>query len=94
MAPGAFLQINRDITRAAAVNTDGSINTPSSPAPAGGYIQMFLTGIGTVSPQVPTGEAAPLRPLSHVQGSVSATIGSRVATVQFAGVPRRWLAIK
>jgi uncharacterized protein (TIGR03437 family) len=85
VAPGNFLQINSDITRAAAVNTDGRINSPSTPAPAGGYIQMFLTGIGAVSPQIPTGQAAPLTPLSNAQGSVSATIGSRVATVQFAG---------
>jgi uncharacterized protein (TIGR03437 family) len=46
---------------------------------------MFLTGIGTVSPPIPTGQLAPLTPLSFAQGSVSATIGSRNATVQFAG---------
>lgn len=46
---------------------------------------MFLTGIGPLSPTFPTGQAAPLTPLSFAQGSVSATIGSRIATVQFAG---------
>jgi uncharacterized protein (TIGR03437 family) len=85
VAPGIFLQIHGDITRAAALNTDGSINTSSSPAPAGDYIQMFLTGIGAVSPSIPTGQAAPLTPLSVAQGSVSATIGPENATVQFAG---------
>jgi uncharacterized protein (TIGR03437 family) len=84
-APGIFLQIQGDATRAAAVNTDGSTNGPSNPAPAGGYIQMFLTGIGSVSPPIPTGQFSPLTPLSFAQGSVSATIGSRLATVQFAG---------
>jgi uncharacterized protein (TIGR03437 family) len=84
-APGIFLQIQGDTTRAAAVNTDGSTNGRSNPAPAGGYIQMFLTGIGSVSPPIPTGQLAPLTPLSFAQGSVSATIGSRLATVQFAG---------
>jgi uncharacterized protein (TIGR03437 family) len=85
VAPGIFLQIQGDITRAAAVNTDGTNNTPSTSAPAGGYIQMFLTGIGSVSPPIPTGQLAPLTPLSVAQGLVSATIGSRNATVQFAG---------
>jgi adhesin/invasin len=67
------------------VNTDGSINGPSKPAPAGGYIQMSLTGVSPVSPPIPTGQVAPLTPLSRVQGPVSATIGPRVAMVQFAG---------
>jgi adhesin/invasin len=84
-APGIFLQIEGDIRRAAAVNTDGSTNGPSKPAPAGGYIQMFLTGVDPVSPPIPTGQVAPLTPLSHARASVTGTIGPRVATVQFAG---------
>ena len=46
---------------------------------------LFLTGVDPVSPPIPMGEVAPLTPLSPAQADVSATIGSRVATVQFAG---------
>jgi uncharacterized protein (TIGR03437 family) len=84
-APGIFLQIQGNVMKAAALNADNSINGPSNPAPAGGYIQMFLTGVGPVNPPIPTGQLSPLTPLSFAQHAVSATIGSRVATVQFAG---------
>jgi uncharacterized protein (TIGR03437 family) len=84
-APGIFLEILGNTMRAAALNTDDSINGPSNPAPAGGYIQLFLTGVGPQNPPIPTGQLAPVTPLSFAQSAVSATIGSRVATVQFAG---------
>lgn len=84
-APGIFLQINGDLSRAAALNGNNTTNVPSNPAAAGGYISMFLTGIGQVSPAIPAGQVAPLSPLSTSQLSVSATIGPRPVNVQFAG---------
>jgi uncharacterized protein (TIGR03437 family) len=84
-APGIFVDIHGDRTKAAALNGDDTLNTPSNPVPAGGYIQMFLTGIGPVNPPISTGQVAPLTPLSFEQIPAIATIGSRFAIVQFAG---------
>lgn len=84
-APGIFLQIASDIRRAAALNTDYTLNLPLRPAPAGGYVLLFMTGIGSVTPSIAAGEVAPLSPLSVSQMSKSAIIGPRPVNVQFAG---------
>ena len=84
-APGIFLQIQSDRTRAAALNPDLTPNGPLSPAPAGSYAVMFVTGIGAVSPALAAGQPAPLSPLSNAQLTVNATIGPRPVTVQYAG---------
>ena len=84
-APGIFLQITSDPTRAAALNTDYTLNVPSRPAPAGDYVVLFITGIGAVTPSIAAGELAPLSPLSRSQLATRATIGPRPVNVQFAG---------
>ena len=84
-APGIFLQIQGDPTRAAALNQDLTPNNPSSPARAGTYVLMFLTGTGEILPAIATGQPAPLTPLSNAQLTVNATIGPRPVTIQFAG---------
>jgi uncharacterized protein (TIGR03437 family) len=84
-APGIFLQIQGDPTRAAALNQDFTPNGPSSPASAGTYVLMFLTGVGAISPAIGAGQPAPFTPLSNAQLTVNATIGPQPVTVQFAG---------
>jgi len=84
-APGIFLQIQGDPRRAAALNLDFTPNGPSSPAVAGSYAVMFMTGVGLVSPSLAAGQPAPLSPLSIAQLTVNATIGPRPVTVQYAG---------
>jgi uncharacterized protein (TIGR03437 family) len=84
-APGIFLQIQGDPTRAAALNQDLTPNTPSSPASAGTYVLMFLTGVGAISPAIGAGQPAPFTPLSNAQLTVNATIGPQPVTIQFAG---------
>src|SRR5581483_3038660 len=34
----------------AAINQDGTLNTPQNPAPGGSIVSLFLTGLGPVSP--------------------------------------------
>lgn len=50
--------------RAAALHPDYSIVSESSPAQVGETIAVYLTGMGSVSPQVQDGAAAPASPLS------------------------------
>jgi uncharacterized protein (TIGR03437 family) len=52
--PGIFL-IG---TQAAITHADGNLVTPSNPARAGEVLVLYATGLGVVTPAVPTGEAA------------------------------------
>jgi uncharacterized protein (TIGR03437 family) len=53
---------------------------------AGNAVTAYVTGLGAVSPPVPTGSAAPLDVLSYAQATVTATLGGIPAAVQFAGL--------
>jgi uncharacterized protein (TIGR03437 family) len=83
VAPGLFLGPGG---QAAALNQDGSANTPSNPAAVGSVIAVFMTGLGPVDHAVATGAAASANPLSRVTGTVSALIGGQSAQVAFAGL--------
>jgi uncharacterized protein (TIGR03437 family) len=81
--PGLFVQAGT--SQASAINQDGSINGPSHPAPQGAYVTLYATGAGLVDPPVPTGQPAPLSPLSFAR-PVAVTIGGTNATVYLGGV--------
>jgi len=71
---------------AAARNQDYSINTQDNLAAPGEAILLFGTGLGAVSPGVPTGAPASANPLSWVTANVTATVGGVSADVLFAGL--------
>ncbi len=81
--PGIFVTPDR---RAAALNGDLTLNTPTNPAPAGGYVILYLTGPGPVTPAIPDGTAAPAEPLSFINSSVLVTIGAQNAQVTYQGL--------
>jgi glucosylceramidase len=70
--------------QAAALNPDYSVNSQANPASS--FIQMFGTGLGAVSPPVPTGAAASGSTLSQVVAKVTATVSGASAKVLFAGL--------
>ena len=74
--------------RGAAVVQDGNFQTVTftNPVAPGDVIQIFCTGLGPVEPEVPSGAAAPLSPLSWVVEDVEVTIGGIPAKVSFAGL--------
>ncbi len=73
-------------TGAFAFNPDGTLNSPTNPAPAGSVVVLFLTGIGPVSNPVPTGAGAPSAPLSWASLPYSASIGGSSSHVYFLGL--------
>jgi adhesin/invasin len=81
--PGLFVNPGN---RAAALNQDLTPHTPATPVPAGGYILLYMTGGGPVSPPLPDGTAAPSSPPSLLTGNVQVSIGGKPAQVTFAGV--------
>ena len=68
------------------LNQDGSLNSPVNPEMRGRAIVAYLTGQGLVSPQVPTGQAAPLNVLSQATQNASATLGGVNFTPFFFGL--------
>ena len=81
--PGIFVTPDG---RAAALNGDLTPHTSATPIAAGGYVILYLTGHGPVTPAVEDGTAAPSGPLSIINSPVTVTIGSKNAQVTYQGL--------
>jgi uncharacterized protein (TIGR03437 family) len=71
------------------LHADYSLVSPASPAKRGETVQVFLTGLGAVSPPVADGVAAPSNPLSQVAlnpSQLNVYMNGQPAAVQFAGL--------
>jgi len=77
-APGLFLSA---AGHALVQNQDGTTNSPGQPASAGTVVTAFLTGQGTLDPNVPSGAAAPADPPVSPVSAVSASIGGQAVEV-------------
>jgi len=86
--PGVFTTPNFNGLGYGAVqhNADGTPVSPSSPAQPGEYVNVYLTGLGAVSPAIADGAAPPLSPLSYTSNTITADIGGVAATVAFGGL--------
>jgi uncharacterized protein (TIGR03437 family) len=89
--PGFFTEESDGLGQVKALNQDGSVNGDgssfnSTPAAAGSVVQLFLTGLGAVTPAVAAGTPAPTTPLSTVASGVTAAVNGNAATVNFAGL--------
>ncbi len=86
-SPGVFTNPEGGIGQAAALHSNYSLISPSSPAQIGETIQVFLTGLGTVSPAVSDGAAgASSEPLNRATNQITAYIEGTQATVTYAGL--------
>jgi uncharacterized protein (TIGR03437 family) len=68
------------------LNQDGTVNSEANPAAAGSFVSVYLTGLGEVSPPVPSGRAAQVSPLSQVIALPGAEVGGQEAAVLFMGL--------
>jgi uncharacterized protein (TIGR03437 family) len=80
----AIFTVSGGVGQAAALNEDGSINSPSNPAVRGSVLVLFATGEGKTSPPGVEGRPAST-PLSVPVLPVSVKIGGYAATVLYAG---------
>lgn len=81
--PGIFLIDGRN---GAFLHADFRLVTAAAPASRGEVLQLYLTGLGAVTPAVPTGEVAPSRePLART-ATPTVTIGGTNAEVFFSGL--------
>jgi len=72
--PGLFVTSDG---RAAALNGDLTVHTAARPILAGGFVILFITGEGPVTPPEPDGTAAPASPLSIINAPVQVTIEAK-----------------
>ena len=87
--PGIFTSNSSGKGPAVILNQDGSFNSSINPAPEGTIIQLFATGLGAVTPAVPTGQLAPTSlPLALSTTLPTVLIGgaSSPANLEFSGL--------
>jgi len=85
VAPGIFTTNQQGTGQGAILDARGRVVDATSPAAAGEVVQVFCTGLGLTNPRVTTGQPA-TGSLSTTALPVTATVGGRPATVQFAGL--------
>ena len=73
----------------AALNENGSINSPTNPAAAGSILVLYATGGGIMNPTVPDGMLVDSTPLPAPLLPVRVVIGGRNAEVIYAGAAPR-----
>jgi|SRR5215471_2730207 len=71
--PGIFTLNQTGAGQAAAINSDGTVNTAANPVKIGGFISVYATGAGQTS-----AAGAPVLP-------VSVSVDGIRATIQYAG---------
>jgi uncharacterized protein (TIGR03437 family) len=90
-APSLFTLNGSGSGQALAITRDGSINDSAHTVKAGDLITLYATGLGQTNPASQDGQPATV-PLPLPVASVSATIGGKSATVQYAGAAPRTVA--
>lgn len=74
--PGVFTQTQNGLGFAAALHaTDGSLVTTKNPAVGGEYIEIFMTGLGNVTPKITDGALGPSSTLSYSDLYKAGTLG-------------------
>jgi len=91
-APGVFALTSNGGTfppavgPAAVLHADYSLVTPTNPAVVGETLQVYVTGLGSVTPTVADGAAPSNTTLSTVDDDVAVFVDGQQATVAFAGL--------
>lgn len=87
-SPGIYTLNQSGVGPAAVLHANYAAVTSASPAKAGETLQLFLTGLGVVSPMLADGAAAGGSPPSLVKGQIVVELGGQFtkASVPFAGL--------
>lgn len=84
--PGIFTANATGVGQIAAINQNGTLNGPSSPAPEGTYISFYVTGEGQTSPGGVDGKPAPTEaPYPQPVLDVTVTLNGQQVPVTYAG---------
>jgi uncharacterized protein (TIGR03437 family) len=91
-APGIFTADSTGSGQAAALNQDGTLNSPSNPASAGSIVTFYATGEGQTNPGGVDGKIANSAPYPAPVQPVSVLIGDLAGVVQYAGAAPQLVA--
>jgi uncharacterized protein (TIGR03437 family) len=92
-SPGLFTASQNGLGPALIQHADYTLVSEASPAKRGEIVQIYLTGLGAVSPSIATGAAAPVNPLSLVPGPVAVYINGVPAIITFQGLTPNLVAL-
>jgi uncharacterized protein (TIGR03437 family) len=84
-APGIFTADATGSGQAAAVNSDGSLNSASKPARVGTFISLYITGDGQTNPGGTDGKLANAAPYPMTVLPVTVTVAGKPALTNYAG---------
>ncbi len=85
-APAIFSLNGSGAGQTASVNGDGTINDPANPAKAGGYLSLYVTGVGQTTPGGQDGVLGPLSiPRSQPVLPIKVKVDGMEAQVLYAG---------
>ncbi|MBS1824889.1 MAG: metallophosphoesterase [Acidobacteria bacterium] len=83
----SFLRLVVDGENIAAIaHLDGKPVTARTPAAAGEWLTVWMTGLGPVDPPVSAGQAAPASPLAHATVPIRVQVGGVETAMSFAGL--------
>jgi uncharacterized protein (TIGR03437 family) len=85
-APGLFAMNGQGTGQGAIVDLNGHLVDWANPAVPGNYVQIYGTGLGSVTNQPQTGAPAPSSPLAETMAMPRVMIGGAPAEVQFSGL--------
>jgi uncharacterized protein (TIGR03437 family) len=85
-SPGVYTLPSGGVGEAAVEHADGSVVSATSPAVPGETLEVYVSGLGAVTPPVTDGIAAPLSPLSKTNSPILAYFAYVKATPSFAGL--------
>lgn len=85
VSPGLFSLDRTGIGQAAAVNSDGNVNSPANPARRGEVLALYMTGGGTYTESLDEFRLAPVEHLPRLVSPVRVRIGGVECPVEWAG---------
>jgi uncharacterized protein (TIGR03437 family) len=85
-APGVFSATQNGIGPGAILRANNTVMSQANPARRGETVQVFLNGLGAVTPVVADGVAAPLTTLSFATANVRAYVRGVATLVTFQGL--------
>ena len=87
-SPGIFSVDGSGHGQGLIVNTDGTLNAPQNPAPAGSLVVFYVTGVGSLAPALSDGAVVQLENLPEPVLPVTVLIGGQPApSAHVTGVP-------
>ncbi len=85
-APGIFSATTDAGIYGTVVHADGTLVSAASPARAGEFVSVYLTGLGQVNGEIAAGQAAPASPLLQARTTVDVLVAGTTVRPSYAGL--------